>query len=99
MLVHPKVSLLDRCISGQSCKFTNKGLYINSQADTSKGLNTSKGLSTNKITCICIPRLDITITKNYVVDIIKNLTGGKLFLFLVFLIEKMFLHLLHKYIY
>ena len=78
MLVHPKVSLLDRCISGQSCKCTNKGLYINSQADTSKGLNTSKGLSTNKITCICIPRLDITITKNYVVDIIKKLNWGKI---------------------
>ena len=67
MLVHPKVSLLDRCSSGQSCKCTNKGLYINSQADT------NKSLSTNKITCICIPRLDITITKNYVVDIIKKL--------------------------
>ena len=88
MLVHPKVSLLDRCISGQSCKFTNKGLYINSQADT------SKGLSTNKITCICIPRLDITITKNYVVDIIKKLNWGKIISISCVLNRKMFLHLL-----
>ena len=57
MLVEPKVSLLDRCISSKS--YNNR-------------------IATNNTSCICIPRLDVTITKKYVLDIIKKLNWGKI---------------------
>ena len=75
MINKQRVCLLDRCVSNCPCKSNNK------DCTTLNGYSsktwTEKQNSSN-VSCICIPRLDISINRNNVFDIIKKLNWGEI---------------------
>lgn len=75
MINKQSVCLLDRCVPNCHCKSNVKDCTkLNTYSCNKWG---GKQHSDNG-SCICIPRLDISVNRNYVFDIIKRLNWGEI---------------------